>query len=337
MTRFARLFSCCGIAVLAGLLAVARANDQSPSEPRVFAPGSISSTSPVECFALTPAGDTAFFDQYVGSRFVAIMESHRIHGRWSPARIAPFSGEWFDQAPAVAPDGSFLIFASNRPRIPDGKPLHGGDLWRVDRTGDSWSAPVRLSDVVNFGSHIYAPSIAANNNLYFSSADNPQHLFRVYRATLVNGQYTKPVPLALTPAGAPAGTEELDPAIARDESFIVFSAGVHGSPQPYHLYIAFREGSGWTAPVDFGAGIDAYEPDCSQLGPDGSTLYFTSKYTGPTQWARRSRAQTERDIARDRAWDNGVTHIWMLSLTPWLQGQRRSADRKKQSPRPMAS
>ncbi|MDO1529669.1 hypothetical protein QMK61_12585 [Fulvimonas sp. R45] len=176
-----------------------------------------------------------------------------------------------------------------------------------------------MDSIVNFGGHIYAPSVSANQDVYFSSADNPQHLFHVYRARRVHGEYAKPVELKLTPTGAPAGMEELDPAVAPDESFVLFSAGVRGSPQPYHLYLAFRDGAGWTTPVDFDPALDPYEPDCPQLGPDGTTLYFTSKYTGPTQWARRSRGETERDLARDRAWDNGVTHIWTLSLVPWLQ------------------
>jgi hypothetical protein len=313
------------LTAIVALCGVGQAKASTFPEPQVYAAGSISSTSPVECFSLTQDGKTAFFDRYVGSRFVAIMESHRTHGRWSKGQIAAFSGEWFDQAPAVSRDSSFLIFASNRPDAPGGRPSHGGNLWRTDRIGDAWSTPVRLSEDVNFGGHIYAPSIAANGDLYFSSADNPQHLFHVYRATWSNGKYQKAVVQSITPQDAPAGTEELDPAVAPDETFMLFSAGVQGSPRPYHLYLAFRDRTGWTAPVDFDPALDPYEPDCPQLGPDGTTLYFTSKYTGPTQWARRSREQTERDLALDSAWDNGVTHIWTLSLLPWLQAKSHDA------------
>jgi hypothetical protein len=57
----------------------------------------------------------------------------------------------------MAPDGSFLVFASNRPADERGKPLDGnfngkifpgggGNLWRVDRVGDGWGQPKRLPE-----------------------------------------------------------------------------------------------------------------------------------------------------------------------------------------------
>lgn len=72
-------------------------------------------------------------------------------GEWSKPQIAPFFGRWLDLEPAMAPDGSFLVFASNRPADGGGKPLdgkfnrktfpgNGGNLWRVDRIGDTWGA-----------------------------------------------------------------------------------------------------------------------------------------------------------------------------------------------------
>lgn len=286
--------------------------------PHVFAPGVISSTVGADCLTFTPDGNTAIFDREPG-RDVMIMVSHRADGRWSMPHIASFSGRWADHDPAMAPDGSYLIFTSNRPDTPGGKPLHGGHLWRVNREGDGWSKPVRLPDTVNFGSHVYAPSIAANGDLYFQSRDNPSRQFHIYRSAWRGGRYQKPVQLHLGPAGA----HELDPAVAPDGSFIVFDADFAGQGKPDRLYIAFREGSRWTKPMDLGDAVNRYEPWGSHLGPDGHTLYFTSN-AAPRASYPRTPADARGELARARAWDNGVNHIWYVDLTPWLRAYQAS-------------
>src|SRR3546814_18969122 len=67
----------------------------------------------------------------------------------------------------MAPDGSFLVYTSNRAAAVDAPALHGGQLWRVDRHGDGWGEPVRLPDAVNVGTSVYAPSVAANGDVYY--------------------------------------------------------------------------------------------------------------------------------------------------------------------------
>ena len=78
----------------------------------------------------------------------------------------------------MAPDGSYLIFASNRPATDGGAPLdgnyggavrpgRGGNLWRVDRRGGGWSKPVRLPEAVNANTSVFSPSVVADGSLYF--------------------------------------------------------------------------------------------------------------------------------------------------------------------------
>lgn len=303
-------------AVLACFSGAARAASVQPS---VFAPGEISSATGVDCATFMPDGKTVFFHQQPWSVGM-IMVSHETGGHWSTPGIAAFSGIWSDHDPALAPDGSFMVFPSNRPDAPGGEPVHGGHLWRVDRKADGWSTPIRLPDTVNFGTYIFAPSIAANRDLYFQSRDSPSHQFHLYRSAWRDGHYQKSVRLDLMPEGM----HELDPAIAPDQSFIVFDAGKNGSDQPDHLYIAFRQGDGWGRAIDFGDAIDAYQPWGAHLGPDGTTLYFTGSHTTKATWPR-TRAEAERDLARARAWDNGVDHIYGISLAPWLDAHRKAA------------
>ncbi len=310
------------VAVLTCVSGTARA---ASVQPRVFAPGEISSAAGVDCATFMPDGKTVFFRQGPWSDGM-LMVSHKVGSRWSRPVMAPFSGEWLDHDPALAPDGSFLIYASNRPDFANGKAMHGGHLWRVDRRGEGWSKPALLPQTVNFGTHIFAPSVAANGDLYFQSRDNPSKQFHLYRSAWRDGQYQKAVRLVMMPDGM----HELDPAIAPDGAFIVFDAGRNGSDEADHLYISFREGDGWSTAIDLGDDIDAYQPWGAHLGPDGTTLYFTGSRTTQARWPR-THGQAEQDLARTRAWDNGTSHIYSVSLTPWLAAHRKTTARRRAS------
>lgn len=303
-----------GSCIVFGMSANASAQAAAPAspQPQIFAPGSISGPSGVDCLTFAPDGATVFFDQQAGWNGF-IMESHRVGDGWSTPRVAPFSGQWLDHDPAMAPDGSFLVFTSNRSDVAGGQSLHGGHLWRVDRNGNGWGAPVRLPDVVNDAPHLYAPSVAANGDVYYQRMDEPGHQFHLYRTAWRNGRYQTPQRLAL---GDPAA-HELDPAIAPDQSFVVFDANYADKNKPDHLYIAFRNGDGWSAPIDLGDAVDRYQPWGSHLGPDGRTLYFTSNYATKVDYPRSS-MQARQDLERMRAWDNGNNHIWSVSLARWL-------------------
>jgi hypothetical protein len=170
-----------------------------------------------------------------------------------------------------------------------------------------------LPDVVNVGTSVYAPSVAASGDVYYQRRDDATHEFHLYRTAWRDGRYQPPQRLAL---GDPAA-HELDPAIAPDQSFIVFDANYAGTDKPDRLYIAFRDGDGWGKPVDLGDAVNRYEPWGSHLGPDARTLYFTSNYTAKVSYPRTS-AQARADLTRMRAWDNGNNHIWKVSLAPWL-------------------
>lgn len=297
MVRSSILSSLSAIAVLTGMAPLASAADPTP---RAFAPDVISAPQGVDCLTFMPDGNTVFFDRE-GVKSSTIMTSHRIAGHWSQPTIAPFSGRWVDHDPVVAPDGSYMIFTSNRPAVAGGEPLHGGQLWRVDRNG-GWATPVRLPAIVNFGTHIYAPSVAANGDVYFQSDDNPAHRFQLYRAAWRKGRFQKPVRLRIAPAGA----FEQDPAIAPDGSFIVFDYGYATAQPLQRLYIAYRRGDGWSPPVDFGDTVNRLQPWGSHLGPDGRTLYVTSDAPLGTG-------------------DRHVNHIWSLELAAWLPARRKIA------------
>jgi hypothetical protein len=252
-----------------------------------------------DTLAFTPDGNTVFFDRSEGSH-KTIMISHRTNGHWSQPKRASFSGQWFDQDPVVAPDGSYLLFNSDRPVRPGGKPLTqkyfgggviapGANLWRVDRTGDGWSSPVWLGPAINNDAFIDFASIAGDGTLYFQRWNAAGHAMQFWRSASKNGAYQPPERVIL---GAPAQSLH-DPSIAKDQSFIVFDYGkVKGGLG--RLSIAFRKGDRWGEVIDLGAALNEDLPWGSHLAPDGHTLYVT-----------------------------GRSEIWRISLDAWLEAHHR--------------
>ncbi|HWX65900.1 MAG TPA: hypothetical protein VNZ27_05655 [Rhodanobacter sp.] len=287
----------------------------SPPPATIFAPGAIAGTDDDGAAAFTPDGATVYFMR--GTDSFTLMQSHRDGGHWSTPRTAPFSGQWRDLDPAMAPDGSFLLFVSNRPATPGSPPIdavhagkrHAGEgmnLWRVNRQGNGWSAPVRLPDVVNSCSMTFAPSIAADGSIYFIGCAGPNGDFKLLQSPYRDGHYATPYVVALGDADATIR----DPAIAPDGSFIVVSIK-HAAQEPYRLAIAFRTPTGWSAPRDLGDTVNGGKHSMgAQLGADHHTLYFYSDRRLPPS-----------NPDATATWNNGADHIWQVSLASWLDGR----------------
>ena len=75
------------------------------------------------------------------------------------------ANEWY---PFLAGDGSFMVFASDRPGG-----LGDADLWRADYAGGSWQTPVNLGGFVNSGSDDSVPFLAANDTRLYFVSDAP--------------------------------------------------------------------------------------------------------------------------------------------------------------------
>lgn len=303
------------------------------ASPEVFAPGVISGPAGEACPAFTPDGNTVYFD--VGSM---ILVSHRTHGAWSKPEIAPFSGQWLDHDPTMSPDGSYLVFVSNRPVTAGGDalgatvngklyPARGGHLWRVDRKKDGWGQPVHLPDAVNASDRTYAPSVAADDSLYFIRPD-AGGVFHIYSSSFVKGAYQPAVQVAV---GDPAAATH-DPAIAPDQSFMVFNSTDAKDGSMGDFYIAFREGDHWGKPIDLGETINGKPGKWSQwgahIGPDRRTLYYTSDRTTDVTYPRTPE-EAKAQLARMESWDNGGDNIWSVSLAPWLDAHPAASDAHK--------
>lgn len=251
--------------------------------PVLFAPGLVSTGDDEWGFAMTAEGNTVYFNKADRSyKLQVILEAHRdANGQWNEPRVASFSGRYRDIDPALSPDGKVLVFASNRPRETTGEQRKDFDLWAVERQDDgSWGEPRHLGEPVNSSGSETNSSIAADGTLYFAANNRPGGLGQrdLYRARRVGRGYATPELL-----GAPisTGDDDSNHFIAPDQSYLLFLSNRAGGHGENDLYIAFRQGEGWSTPSNLGPRIN--QPGTGVFTPfvsaDARTLYFAARTT----------------------------------------------------------
>jgi Tol biopolymer transport system component len=278
-------------ALIAGVGSLAEA--QTIPAPTLFAPEAAWPPGNDASPAFTPDGKTVFFTHSDGDKRTIMVSTLR-HGVWSAPVVAPFSGTWRDIEPAMAPDGSYLVFISNRPAQAGGaaltgffggqlRPGAGGNIWRVNRDGKGWSAPVRLPDIINNNSAIYSPAVAGDGSIYFNQPDPVTRKTVVYRAQAIPGGFAAPVALSISDGMHPG----YDVAVAPDESFLIFSANrAPAEPNQSLIFVTFRKNGEWTAPQPLSPNVEGIE---SRLSPDLKTLYFEANDPAADPKAPQSR------------------------------------------------
>ena len=316
-----RSFDGCRGAALLVLIAWATAATAG-SVPEVFAPGVISGPAHDSAPAFSADGREVYFTRS-SSALSTILVSHRVGQGWSEPEIASFSGQWLEMEPAFAPDGSYLVYVSNRPDEDGGaaidgyfngaaRPGKGARLWRVDRTASGWGRPRLLPAEVNDGHAVYAPSVTRDGSLYFMKPGGDGR-FQIFRAQADGAGFKPAQRMPFNEDGATS----VDPAVAPDESFIVFGS-TRKPARDMDLFIAFRQGGTWGCAIHLGDSVNSAGSDAeARLSPDAKTLYFSSERTLAVA-SPATREQTAEALKRVQAWDNGNYNIWHVGLEPWL-------------------
>ncbi len=119
-------------------------------------------------------GKTMFFTR---ARFVKgeslgaeIYSSVRSGGKWGKAekiKLSKDSTITFAH-PALSPDGKYLYFVSDLAGGYGGK-----DIWRSEKNGNSYGAPVNLGPTINTSGNEMYPYMRSDSTLYFSSNGHP--------------------------------------------------------------------------------------------------------------------------------------------------------------------
>ena len=113
-------------------------------EPKLFAGGIVSTGLSERDLTMTADGNEIYFTMQLGRQaaFSTILMARRVGGEWVWPEVAPWSGEFYDLEPAVAPSGNRLYFVSNRPRRDSSGPTDDYDIWFVKRTEQGWGPPI---------------------------------------------------------------------------------------------------------------------------------------------------------------------------------------------------
>jgi Tol biopolymer transport system component len=245
-------------------------------EPTLFGEGVISTGEFESHPAFTSDGRTLYFvrstPEFTGW---TIYVTHHTEGRWSPPKVAPFSGKHRDADPFISADGRQLYFISDRPV--DDQPRQDMDIWVMDRakSGD-WGTPRNLGAPVNTAASEWFPTLAANGTLYFGSGRPGGHgKIDLYRARRAGGKFVEPENLG---PGVNSAAHEYEGFVAPDESFLLFMAGDRpDSLGGEDLYISEQKDGKWTPAKNLGPKVNGPGLEISPyLSPDGKYFFFSS-------------------------------------------------------------
>lgn len=288
-------------------------------EPTIFAPQIISTGDYETHPAFTPDGRTLYFLKDSPTfNFWTIVVSYFKNGSWTTPEVAPFSGQFRDADPFITADGSKLYFISDRP-VPE-KSSRDLDIYVVEKIGQHWSAPRNLGAPVNSSGSEWYPTVAADGTIYFGS-DRPggKGLTDIYRCRFVNGKYE-----AAENLGDAINTEtnEFEPYIAPDQSFLMFVAGGRrDSLGGLDIYVSFNRNGTWTKAVNLGDKINSAANEYSpKISPDGKYFFWSS--------ARRQSKRPEKRLSSAelltwiRGPGNGLGDIYQIDLDALHLDQR---------------
>ncbi len=297
----------------------AYAVDTALRAPALFGDGVISTGDDEFGGSFTPDGKTVYFTRSAPHSYLyAIYESHWAAGTWSTPVVVPFSGQWTDSDPMVSPDGTRLLWSSDRPV--DGKVKHDYDIWQVTRGADGrWGQPEHLPAPINSDGSEFCASYARNGTIYFSSARDggPNGIIRAYRSRIVDGHWTEPE--NLTEAMGASHDDvvyDLDVMVDPDEKYLFI--GSLARPEGlgnFDLFVSRNRAGKWSQlvhlPPPFNTSTRDYSPHST---PDGKYLFFASE-RGFTAGSVTTRFNSYTElVGRLRSTLNGSGNIYQIDM-----------------------
>jgi ankyrin repeat protein len=235
-------------------------------EPRLFAPGIVSTEEHETNVTFTPDGREICFSRINADQTRRWLLITRLDGdRWTVPQPVPFAAGGAEFEGAYSVDGRRLIFSSDRPLAPGGSPKRDMDLWVVERAGSGWGEPRNLGPAVNGPSNEYMPSVDREGNLFFE-----RHGLNMARWR--DGSY---LPAEKIVPGITNVTNLGHPFVARDGSYLIYDARNPGSAKGL-LFISYRLKDGaWSQGIRVFPGHEGREYEsCPTVSPDGRFLFY---------------------------------------------------------------
>ena len=264
-------------------------------QPRIFAPGMVSTDMDESGGAFSPDGKDFYFavlaPYTTAPRFGMICVSHFRDGHWQKPETVSFSGMYLDFAPRLSSDGNKLYFSSVRPSPESKAPRLR--IWVAERSGNGWTDPVPVPAPINQEtSHNLDASLSPNGDMFFASdRDDPARHLHIFHARFVDGRFQQPEKL-----GPEINSEfsESAPAISPDGKMLVFASNAApedperrrpqdliaaGKPYPRQdLYISINRNGQWTPARHLDHGINSFAEEAyPNFSPDGKLLFWSSE------------------------------------------------------------
>jgi Tol biopolymer transport system component len=294
------------------------ASAQPITEPRLFAPGAISTGDFESHPAFTPDGRTLYYlKDNPAFTFWTIVVSNFRNGRWTDPEVAPFSGRFSDADPFITSDGKKFFFISSRPVAgqPADKPKDDLDIWVMELTAKGWGEPANLGAPVNSAGNEWYPTVAADGTLYFGS-DRPggKGQTDLYRCRFVDGKYGEAENL-----GDAVNTRfnEFEPYVAPDESYVIFMAARQGGVGGSDLWVTYNRAGKWTEAKNLGDRVNTPGSEYSpKVSPDGKYFFYSSTGLRGAWDATPAKPMNIRELTTKlRAPQNGLGDIYQIDLS----------------------
>lgn len=228
--------------------------------------------------AFTAAADEFYYAVRVDEKWNAeLWQTKYNKGKWTTPKRINFNKKYSYNDPFLSDDQNRLYFMSNYAPNDD-KPVEKSDLWYSKRIGESWSEPINIGSPINTDKNEYYISLTKNKTLYFSfnrdSSGENQSNYDLYYSIYKNGKYQEPIRM-----GKEINSDyfDVDPFIAPDESYLIFSSARPGGKGEGDLYISFKTKKGkWTKAINMGKQVNTEQHEfCPFVSRDGEYLFFT--------------------------------------------------------------
>ncbi len=253
--------------------------NQPPPEntPKVFAPNMISLNDRWEGNANFSADGKEFYFNVFKDSTKSIYHSRFINGNWTPPSLFEAIGKENNWEPFISLDGKDFYFISSRP---PGTPEWNGRIWKSKRLPNkNWAKPTLIDLGYATKNGYWFPNTSLKKNLYFGgnfpAAGNKGKgdLYywdiadkRVYNLEKLN-----------------TASEEWDPFIAPDESYILWASDKAGGLGGTDLYISFWDDKNkeWGEAINLGNGINTPDYEvAARISPDGKYMFFDRPING---------------------------------------------------------
>ena len=236
------------------------------------------------------------------------------NGQWQKPEILPFCDQFSYLEPFISHDEKRLYFASNRPKNDTLKTKSDFDIWYVERKNikSKWSKPINLGSQVNSENDEFYPSLADNNNLYFTmEAKSGMGKDDIYCCIWDGKSYQKPV---LLNSNINSDGYEFNAFIAKDESFLIYTK--YGTKDGFgsgDLYMARKDADGnWKEAVNMGAVINTkFMEYCPFYDSKNHVLYFTSKRNNLISQKFSTTSDLQKYLSHG---ENGLSKIYKIKI-----------------------